>query len=124
LEALLRLAHPIIPFITETLWQRVKPLTSTTTDADQNGSIMLQPFPEYNAALEDTQALNDLEWIKQTITAVRNIRAEMNIAPSKPLAVLLRNADADAQRRIQQNQSFIARLARLESIALLPVGEK
>lgn len=124
LEALLRLAHPIIPFITETLWQRVKPLTSTTTGADQNGSIMLQPFPEYNAALEDTQALNDLEWIKQTITAVRNIRAEMNIAPSKPLAVLLRNADADAQHRIQQNQSFIARLARLESIALLPVGEK
>ncbi|NIH11727.1 MAG: valine--tRNA ligase [Serratia symbiotica] len=124
LEALLRLAHPIIPFITETLWQRVKPLTSTTTGADQNGSIMLQPFPEYNAALEDTQALNDLEWIKQTITAVRNIRAEINIAPSKPLAVLLRNADADAQHRIQQNQSFIARLARLESIALLPVGEK
>lgn len=124
LEALLRLAHPIIPFITETLWQRVKPLTSTTTGADQNGSIMLQPFPEYNAALEDTQALNDLEWIKQTITAVRNIRAEMNIAPIKPLAVLLRNADADAQHRIQQNQSFIARLARLESIALLPVGEK
>ncbi|CDG49073.1 valine--tRNA ligase [Serratia symbiotica] len=124
LEALLRLAHPIIPFITETLWQRVKPLTTTTTGADQNGSIMLQPFPEYNAALEDTQALNDLEWIKQTITAIRNIRAEMNIAPSKPLAVLLRNADADAQRRIQQNHSFIARLARLESIALLPVGEK
>ncbi|NIG98143.1 MAG: valine--tRNA ligase [Serratia symbiotica] len=124
LEALLRLAHPIIPFLTEALWQRVKPLTSTTTDAAQNGSIMLQPFPEYNAALEDTQALNDLEWIKQTITAVRNIRAEMNIAPSKPLAVLLRNADADAQHRIQKNQSFIARLARLESIVLLPVGEK
>lgn len=124
LEALLRLAHPIIPFITETLWQRVKPLISTTMGADQNGSIMLQPFPEYNATLEDTQAQNDLEWIKQTITAVRNIRAEMSIAPSKPLAVLLRNADADAQHRIQQNQSFIARLARLESIALLPVGEK
>ncbi|NIG62816.1 MAG: valine--tRNA ligase [Serratia symbiotica] len=125
LEALLRLAHPIIPFITETLWQRVKPLISTTTCADQNGSIMLQPFPEYNAALEDTQALNDLEWIKQTITAVRNIRAEMNIAPSKPLAVLLRSADDDVQRRIQKNQSFIVRLARLESIALLlPTGEK
>lgn len=124
LEALLRLAHPIIPFITETLWQRVKPLTSATTGADQNGSIMLQLFPEYNAALEDTQALNDLEWIKQTITAIRNIRAEMNIAPSRLLAVLLRNATADAQRRIQQNQSLIAPLARLESIALLPVGEK
>ena len=119
LEALLRLAHPIIPFITETIWQRVKPLTGTTAD-----TIMLQPFPAYDAALEDEQALNDLEWIKQTIIAVRNIRAEMNIAPSKALDVLLRNCSADAQRRVQENQSFIARLARLESIALLPAGDK
>lgn len=119
LEALLRLAHPIIPFITETIWQRVKPLTGTAAD-----TIMLQPFPAYDAALEDEQALNDLEWIKQTIIAVRNIRAEMNIAPSKALDVLLRNCSADDQRRVQENQSFIARLARLGSIALLPAGEK
>ncbi len=63
-------------------------------------------------------------WIKQTIIAVRNIRAEMNIAPSKALDVLLRNCSADAQRRVQENQSFIARLARTESIALLPAGDK
>ncbi|MGX1958805.1 valine--tRNA ligase [Serratia proteamaculans] len=119
LEALLRLAHPVIPFITETIWQRVKTLTGETAD-----TIMLQPFPEYDAALEDTQALNDLEWIKQAITAVRNIRAEMNIAPSKLLEVLLRNCNADTQRRVQENQSFIQRLARLESIALLPAGDK
>ncbi|MGB8666481.1 MAG: valine--tRNA ligase [Serratia inhibens] len=119
LEALLRLAHPVIPFITETIWQRVKTLTGETAD-----TIMLQPFPEYDAALEDAQALNDLEWIKQAITAVRNIRAEMNIAPSKQLDVLLRNASADAQRRVQENQSFIERLARLASITLLPAGEK
>ncbi|NYA44182.1 valine--tRNA ligase [Serratia fonticola] len=119
LEALLRLAHPIIPFITETIWQRVKPLTGETAD-----TIMLQPFPAFDAALEDQQALNDLEWIKQAIIAVRNIRAEMNIAPSKQLEVLLRNANADAQRRVQENQSFIERLARLSSITLLPAGEK
>jgi valyl-tRNA synthetase len=119
LEALLRLAHPIIPFITETIWQRVKTLTGETAD-----TIMLQPFPTYDTALEDQQALNDLEWIKQAITAVRNIRAEMNIAPSKMLEVLLRNASADAQRRVQENQSFIEKLARLESITLLPAGDK
>ncbi|MFZ1874327.1 MAG: valine--tRNA ligase [Chania sp.] len=119
LEALLRLAHPIIPFITETIWQRVKTLTGETAD-----TIMLQPFPAYDAALEDQQALNDLEWIKQAITAVRNIRAEMNIAPSKMLEVLLRNASADAQRRVQENQSFIEKLARLASITLLPAGDK
>ena len=119
LEALLRLAHPIIPFITETIWQRVKPLTGETAD-----TIMLQPFPAYDAVLEDQQALNDLEWIKQAITAVRNIRAEMNIAPSKMLEVLLRNANGDAARRVQENQSFIEKLARLESISLLPAGDK
>ncbi|QWT39173.1 valine--tRNA ligase [Dickeya dadantii] len=119
LEALLRLAHPIIPFITETIWQRVKVLKCVTDD-----TIMLQPFPAFDATLEDEQAFNDLEWIKQAIVAVRNIRAEMNIAPSKPLTLLLRDASADATRRVQDNLGFIQTLARLESITLLPAGDK
>ncbi|WPD77775.1 valine--tRNA ligase [Dickeya fangzhongdai] len=119
LEALLRLAHPIIPFITETIWQRVKVLKGVTAD-----TIMLQPFPAFDAALDDEQAFNDLEWIKQAIVAVRNIRAEMNIAPSKPLTLLLRDASADAARRVQDNLGFIQTLARLESITLLPAGDK
>ncbi|AVX39656.1 TPA: valine--tRNA ligase [Yersinia enterocolitica] len=119
LEALLRLAHPIIPYITETIWQRVKVLKGITAD-----TIMLQPFPEYDASQVDEKALSDLEWIKQTIIAVRNIRAEMNIAPSKPLDVMLRGASAEAQRRVVENQSFIQSLARLSSLTLLPEGEK
>ncbi|MCI4187877.1 valine--tRNA ligase [Dickeya dianthicola] len=119
LEALLRLAHPIIPFITETIWQRVKVLKGVTAD-----TIMLQPFPAFDATQEDEQAFNDLEWIKQAIVAVRNIRAEMNIAPSKPLTLLLRDASADAARRVQDNLGFIQTLARLESITLLPAGDK
>ncbi|WJV62991.1 valine--tRNA ligase [Pectobacteriaceae bacterium C52] len=119
LEALLRLAHPIIPFITETIWQRVKVLKGITAD-----TIMLQPFPTFDAAQEDTQALNDLEWIKQAIIAIRNIRAEMNIAPGKPLDVLLRDTSAEAQRRVEQNRSFLQTLARLESITILPAGDK
>ncbi|MEI7410704.1 valine--tRNA ligase [Pectobacterium aroidearum] len=119
LEALLRLAHPIIPFITETIWLRVKALKGINAD-----TIMLQPFPEFDAAQEDTLALNDLEWIKQAIIAVRNIRAEMNIAPGKPLEVLLRDATAEAQRRVEENRSFIQTLARLEDITVLPAGDK
>ncbi|CRY54716.1 valyl-tRNA synthetase [Yersinia intermedia] len=119
LEALLRLAHPIIPYITETIWQRVKVLKGITAD-----TIMLQPFPEYNASQVNEIALSDLEWIKQTIIAVRNIRAEMNIAPGKPLEVMLRGASAEAQRRVVENQSFIQSLARLSSLTLLPEGEK
>ncbi|KHT31876.1 valine--tRNA ligase [Pectobacterium carotovorum] len=124
LEALLRLAHPIIPFITETIWLRVKALKGISAAVRTNESIMLQPFPEFDAAQEDTLALNDLEWIKQAIIAVRNIRAEMNIAPGKPLEVLLRDVTAEAQRRVEENRSFIQTLARLESITLLPAGDK
>ncbi|WP_347254209.1 valine--tRNA ligase [Leminorella grimontii] len=119
LEALLRLAHPIIPYITETIWQRVKTLRNITAD-----TIMLQPMPEYDERLNDEQALADLEWIKQAIVAVRNIRAEMNIAPSKPLEVLLRDADANAARRVQENESFINTLARLTAVTVLPAGDK
>ncbi|MGL4486619.1 MAG: valine--tRNA ligase [Yersinia sp. (in: enterobacteria)] len=119
LEALLRLAHPIIPYITETIWQRVKMLKGITAD-----TIMLQPFPAYDASQIDEKALSDLEWIKQTIIAVRNIRAEMNIAPGKPLEVMLRGASAQAQRRVLENQSFIQSLARLSVLTLLADGDK
>jgi valyl-tRNA synthetase len=119
LEGLLRLAHPIIPFITETIWQRVKSLKGITAE-----TIMLQPFPEFDAAKADELALADLEWIKQAIIAIRNVRAEMNLSPAKPLELLLRGASADAQRRVEQNLSFIQSLARLESITILPAGDK
>ena len=119
LEGLLRLAHPIIPFITETIWQRVKVISGITAD-----TIMLQPFPEYNAAQVDEAALADTEWLKQAIVAVRNIRAEMNIAPGKPLELLLRGCSADAMRRVNDNRSFLLNLARLESITVLPADDK
>ncbi|MDU5192313.1 MAG: class I tRNA ligase family protein, partial [Mixta calida] len=119
LEALLRLAHPIIPFITETIWQRVKVLKNISDD-----TIMLQPFPSYDATKTDDAALADTEWLKQAIVAVRNIRAEMNISPGKPLELLLRGASADAQRRVTDNRTFLQAMARLSDITLLPQGDK
>lgn len=119
LEGLLRLAHPIIPFITETIWQRVKPLTG-----EPGETIMLQPVPAYDAALANADALTDLEWIKQTIVAVRTIRAKMHIAPGKPLTVLLRQASSAVARRVNENLIFILTLARLNSITLLPAEDK
>ena len=119
LEGLLRLAHPIIPFITETIWQRVKVLTGNNAD-----TIMLQPFPAFDAAQVDEAAVADTEWLKQAIVAVRNIRAEMNLSPAKPLELLLRGCSSDAVRRVNDNRSFLQTLARLESITLLPADDK
>jgi len=119
LEVLLRLAHPIIPYITETLWQQIKVLRGITAN-----SIMLQPFPQFNIHQVDQQALSDLEWIKQVIIAVRNLRAEMNIDPSKPLTLLLHGTSKEVKRRLQENQSIILSLGRLSSIRLLTDGDQ
>ena len=116
LETLLRLMHPIMPFITETIWQRVVPLTSFNKNGD---SIMIQSFPQYDQALVNQTALDDLEWLKQLILAIRNIRGEMDIAPSKPLPILLKNVSERNQRRLKDNEQFLNALAKLESIQIL-----
>jgi valyl-tRNA synthetase len=85
---------------------------------------MLQPFPAFDAAQVDEAAVADTEWLKQAIVAVRNIRAEMNLSPAKPLELLLRGCSNDAVRRVNDNRSFLQTLARLESITLLPADDK
>ena len=119
LESLLRLMHPIMPFITETIWQSVKPLANIQAD-----SIMLQAYPEVDYSLIDSTATADLEWLKAVITAIRNVRGEMNIAPSKPLNIMLRNLNSDETRRLNENQAFLMNLAKLESIKLLAANEQ
>lgn len=121
LETLLRLMHPIMPFITETIWQRVVPLTHFEKNGD---SIMIQSFPQYNESLVDEKASEDLEWVKQFIVAIRNIRGEMDIAPSKPLPVLLKNVSDNDQRRLNENEQFLSALAKLESIQVLADNEE
>ena len=111
LDACLRLLHPIMPFITETLWQRV---------ADRSGStgstIMTQPYPAKNAALIDDKALRDLEWVQALISSLRNIRGEMNIDPQRRLPVLLQGGDPSDRDRTATFSSLLIELGRLDSI--------
>lgn len=110
-----------MPFITETIWQRVVPLTSFVT---QGESIMIQSFPQVDESQIDAQAVADVEWLKQFIVAIRNIRGEMDIAPSKPLPVLLKNVNEQDQRRLAENEQFLSALAKLESIEVLADDEE
>ena len=121
LESLLRLMHPIMPYITETIWQRVVPLTNfiENNGSQLGNSIMVQSFPVFDENQCDQQAIDDLEWVKQFIVAIRNIRGEMDISPSKELPVLLKNVSVNDQRRIDENQQFLSALAKLESITVL-----
>ncbi len=114
LEAILRLNHPIMPFITEELWQRVAPLAGVEGD-----TIMTQPFPVSDAEKINRDAEAELEWVKTFIMGVRRIRSEMNIAPGKPLPILLQNCQPLDKQRFDNNQDFLHSLARLETVTIL-----
>ncbi|WP_439239556.1 valine--tRNA ligase [Lonepinella sp. BR2919] len=119
LEQLLRLAHPIMPFITEEIWQKVKGFAGVSGE-----TIMLQPFPKVNEQAIDEQAESEIEFLKEIIVAVRNIRAESNIAPSKGLDLLLRNVDAENCKTLQKNDRTLKALAKLDEVKVLLEGEK
>ncbi|MDV9031016.1 valine--tRNA ligase [Pseudomonas sp. RAC1] len=114
LEVVLRLAHPFMPFITEEIWQRIAPLAGV-----QGKTIMLQSWPVANESRIDTAAEGDIEWLKDLMVGLRNIRAEMNIGPGKPLPLFLKNANADDQRRLQDNEALLKKLAKVESFTVL-----
>ncbi|MGO2398697.1 MAG: valine--tRNA ligase [Halomonas sp.] len=117
LETILRLAHPMMPYITEEIWQRVSPLAGTFMG--EGTSLMLQAWPEADENKIDEQATRDIEWLKGVIIAVRNIRAEMNISPGKPLDVLLTKGKPEDAKRLESNRHFLAKLAKLESATWL-----
>ncbi|OZY84481.1 valine--tRNA ligase [Cellvibrio mixtus] len=118
LETILRLAHPLMPFITEEIWQKIKPLAGVTGDF-----IMHAPYPQADDSKIDQQALNDVEWLQSVILGVRNIRGEMNISPAKDLPVLFKNGTSEDQQRLHNNQQFLKKLASLESVTWLNPGD-
>ena len=117
LEATLRLAHPLLPFITEEIWQNVAPLAGITVTSDS--TIMLQPFPVADDRLIDQTSLEDINWLKSVIVGIRNIRGEMNISPATSLNVFVTNGDDHDQRRVEENRQFLSKLANLASITWL-----
>jgi len=119
LEAILRLLHPIMPFITEELWQKVAPLAGK-----QGDSIMLQPYPQAEIDKIDKHAIDALEWIKQFIMGVRQIRSEMDIKPGKPLPVFCQNGSPADRKRIDENRDLLTSLAKLESIEWLTENDQ
>jgi len=119
LETTLRMAHPLIPFITEEIWQQINTLAGVEGD-----TIMLQPYPEADNNLIDESATADIEWLKKVIIGIRNIRGEMNISPAKPLPVYLNNGSHEDQERLNANRQFLAKLAHLETITWLNQGEE
>src|SRR5690554_4419792 len=119
LETTLRLAHPLMPFITEEIWQKIKSLAGV-----EGETIMLAPYPVADQDKVDESAIADIEWLKAVILGVRNIRGEMNISPGKLVPLFMQHGQAADQSRLQANRQYLQKLANLESITWLDSNDE
>ena len=119
LEATLRLLHPLMPFVTEEIWQTVAPRAGIAGD-----TIMLRPYPEVSPDAKDEAAVADIEWVQQFILGIRQIRGEMDISPGKALPVILQGASESDQDRANAEALLLQRVGRVESVRLLEDGEE
>src|SRR5690606_21579393 len=119
LETILRLTHPLMPFITEEIWQKIKPLAGASGE-----TIMHARYPVANEEFIDQAALNDVAWLQQIILGVRNIRGEMNISQAKDLNILVKNANEEDAARVANYQAFLKKMASLESITVLGANDE
>ena len=120
LESSLRMLHPLMPFITEEIWQKIATLIGTETAST---SIMLQAYPQVDTSLINTTVDGDIEWVKGVIIGVRNIRGEMNIPPGKTFPALLRKTGAEDRRRLHDNLQNLLKLAKLSELRCLADDE-
>ena len=119
LESTLRLLHPLMPFVTEEIWQSVAKRANIDGE-----TIMLRPYPEVSAAADNAEADADIEWVKQFILGIRQIRGEMDISPGKPLPVILQGASASDLRRAESQSLLLQRVGRVESVEALADGQE
>ena len=123
LEAILRLLHPFMPFITEEIWQRVAPLARARPLAATGETISVQAYPLADDFTPDREAETEIQWLQQVIIGLRQIRGEMDIAPSRAVPVLIANAADEDRRRLAAHRDIIDFLARVESIDFIAAAD-
>ena len=112
LEQLLRLLHPLIPFVTEEIWQAVAPRLGIA-----GASVSLQAYPENRELDADELAAEaDVEWLKAVVSQLRRIRSELNLAPARTVPLRLQGGDSADRERIARFESAIRFLTRVESL--------
>nr|UXE44584.1 valine--tRNA ligase [uncultured bacterium] len=117
LEALQRALHPLMPFITEEIWQRAAPLAGCAGE-----TVMLQPYPAAADYPPDEAAERETAWIQAVVLGVRQIRGEMNISPATRIPLLLRDASAQDRDWASRHRPYLDRLAGLERVTVLEAG--
>ncbi|MFI5290522.1 MAG: class I tRNA ligase family protein, partial [Polyangia bacterium] len=117
LETSCRLLHPFMPFITEEVWQQLPKPTGTP------GSIMITMYPVADQRLVDEQAEREMALLRDVVVAVRNLRAEYNVAPSKELEVVVQSASQESRATLEQHSALVRTLARTSTVTVTPPGE-
>ena len=119
LDQILKLLHPLMPFITEEIWQR------TTKFTNENGiSIMLSSYPQVDKEFINDIIEEELDWLKAAIQAIRTIRSEMSIAPSKLIPLCIRNCSPTLKKRIEKYQQILTVMSKIKEINYLSADEK
>jgi len=111
-DEVLKLLHPFTPFVTEELWQ-----VTAQDGSAREGLLALAPWPKHQA-LDDLEAEAEIGWVVDLVSAIRSVRAEMNIAPAAEIALVLVAASAETQARAARWGDFVRRLTRLSAISL------
>ncbi|MEX2257330.1 MAG: valine--tRNA ligase [Woeseia sp.] len=119
LEAVLRLLHPIMPFITEEIWLQTRQRAGVEGD-----TIMLRPYPLAADFAADEDAESEIEWVQQFILGIRQIRGEMDISPGKALPVLMEGATDTDNALAERHAALLQRVGRVESVRALDAGEE
>jgi valyl-tRNA synthetase len=118
METILRLIHPLAPFISEEIWQRVAPLAGV-----EGTTIMRQPYPVPDSNKIDQASLDEINWVKDFIIGVRKIRSGMNIDPRKLLPVLLQDGSGTDRERLNRNRPYLESVGRVETLTWLENNE-
>ncbi|AXI01781.1 valine--tRNA ligase [Aquirhabdus parva] len=115
LETSLRLLHPLMPFLSEEIWQTLAPMIGRKNTP----SIMLAAYPQPDLSKISDQAESDMQWLQNLISAVRNIRGEMNLGNARLLPVLLKNLSATEREQLERIAPLFKALAKVESLEIL-----
>jgi len=118
LEQLLRTLHPLAPFITDEIWMRVRDHAGVTGE-----TVMRSPFPKTEELPADADAEREMSWVRAFILGLRQIRGEMDIAPTRRIDVLLRGPDALDHRYLERNRGLLERLAGIGTLGMLEPGQ-
>lgn len=120
LETALRFTHPIMPYLTEEIWQTIAPLL----DRKNTDSIVIADYPQTDNTHISQQIEADMDWLQELIASVRNIRGEMKLGNAVRLPVLLQNISADEEQRLSRIANQFKALAKVDSLTILKESDE